>query len=177
MKSSGIKLPEVHGVSRGLDPNIQSEKQVIKPTVVTKAKEVPQIKPRLGQGRACLRCKTKMPVPQLMSRPVVKEMEKTWEQPKVISKVPIPEISTICDKIIPDYAIPHLSSGDNSSSKMVKSKTIQDVSRKIPTYPDLVYRPLPKPVKLPISEVPRSISDFDPEINMDFKTIHHFKRV
>ena len=27
----------------------------------------------------------------------------------------------------------------------------------------------PKPVELPIPEVPRSLSDFDPEINMDFK--------
>ena len=30
-KSSGIKLPEVHGVSKNLDPNIQPEKQITKP--------------------------------------------------------------------------------------------------------------------------------------------------
>ena len=30
-KSSGIKLPEVHGVSKSLDPNIQPEKQAIRP--------------------------------------------------------------------------------------------------------------------------------------------------
>ena len=30
-KSSGIKLPEVHGVSKNLDPNIQPEKQAIRP--------------------------------------------------------------------------------------------------------------------------------------------------
>ena len=30
-KSSGIKLPEVHAVSKSLDPNIQPEKQVAKP--------------------------------------------------------------------------------------------------------------------------------------------------
>ena len=28
-KSSGIKVPDVHGVGKGLDPNIQPEKQVI----------------------------------------------------------------------------------------------------------------------------------------------------
>ena len=52
MKSSGIKLPEVHGIGKGLDPNIQLEKQVMKPIAVTKVKEVYQIKPILGQGRA-----------------------------------------------------------------------------------------------------------------------------
>ena len=38
-KSSGIKLPDVHGIGKSLDPNIQPEKQVAKPIVVTKAKE------------------------------------------------------------------------------------------------------------------------------------------
>ena len=52
VKSSGIKLPEVHGVSKGLDPNVQPEEQVIKPIVVTKMKEVSLINSRLGQGRA-----------------------------------------------------------------------------------------------------------------------------
>ena len=37
-KSSGIKLPEVHGIGKGLDPNIQPEKQIIKPMPVTKVK-------------------------------------------------------------------------------------------------------------------------------------------
>ena len=30
VKSSGIKLPEVHGIDKSLDPNIQPEKQIIK---------------------------------------------------------------------------------------------------------------------------------------------------
>ena len=30
-RSSGIKLPEIHGVSKNLDPNVQPEKQNIKP--------------------------------------------------------------------------------------------------------------------------------------------------
>ena len=45
VESSGIKLPEVHCVSKGLDPNIQPEKCVIKP-IIFKVKEVSQIKPR-----------------------------------------------------------------------------------------------------------------------------------
>ena len=74
-KSSGIKLPKVHGVGKGLHPKIQPEKQVTKPIAVTKEK-VPQVKPRLGQGRAGLRHKIKMPVPSLISKPIVQVMEK-----------------------------------------------------------------------------------------------------
>ena len=42
-KSSGIKLSEVNGVWNGLDWNIHPEKQVLMPTVGTKAKEASQI--------------------------------------------------------------------------------------------------------------------------------------
>ena len=51
MKSSGIKLPEVCGVEKGLDMNILPEKQVMKLIAIIKAKEVSQIILRLGQGR------------------------------------------------------------------------------------------------------------------------------
>ena len=41
-KSSGVKLLEVHGVSKNLNPNIQPEIQTIKPL---KGNETPQDKP------------------------------------------------------------------------------------------------------------------------------------
>ena len=47
-KSSGIKLPEFHGVSKDLDPSIQPEKQITKPL---KGNEFSQEKPRTGQQR------------------------------------------------------------------------------------------------------------------------------
>ena len=37
-KSSGIKLLEIHGLSKGLDPIIQPEKQLLKPITATKNK-------------------------------------------------------------------------------------------------------------------------------------------
>ena len=46
VKSSGIGLPEVHSVGKGLDPKILPEKQVIKPIVTSEVKETSQIKPR-----------------------------------------------------------------------------------------------------------------------------------
>ena len=52
---------------------------------------------------------------------------------------------------------------------MVKRKALQDVSREIPIYTDPTYRPPPKPVKLPIPKVPRSLLDFDSENNTHFE--------
>ena len=58
-KSSGISLPEVHGVKKELDLNILLEKQVIKLLITSEVKGVTQIKPRLGQGRASIKQKIK----------------------------------------------------------------------------------------------------------------------
>ena len=46
-KSSGITLSELHGIDKEKDPNIRSEKQVIKPIISLEVKGVSQIKPRL----------------------------------------------------------------------------------------------------------------------------------
>ena len=133
-------MPEVHVIGKGLDPNIKPEKQVMKPIAVTKVKEVFQIKLRLGQGRAGLRCKIRTQIFTLISKPIAQVVEKLVEQPKL----PVSKISRRCDKIVLDYAIPHISSGDDSSSRMIKRKTIQGVIREIPIYSDPSYRPLLK---------------------------------
>ena len=70
---------------------------------------------------------------------------------------------------MPDYTIPLTRSKDDSGSRIVNRKTIQDVIREIPIYSDPIYRPPPTAVKLPIPEVPRSLLDFDQEINLDFE--------
>ena len=77
---------------------------------------------------------------------------------------------------IPDYAIPHTSSGDNLSSRMAKMKTKQDISKEIPIYPDPVYRSPSKPVKLLIPKIHRCLSDIDPEINTDFEENSPFQK-
>ena len=69
-------------------------------------------------------------------------MEKPIDQPTV----PVPKTSRKHNIVpIPDYTIPHTRSRDDSSSRMVNIKTIQDVSREKPIYPDPTYRPPPKP--------------------------------
>ena len=53
IKSSGIKLPEVHGVKKILDTNSLPEKQKTVPQV----KKSIEIKPRIGQGRVGIKQK------------------------------------------------------------------------------------------------------------------------
>ena len=57
-KASGVKLTEVHGTRRGLDPHKIPEKQ-LQPVV----KLVIEKKPRLGQGRAGIKRKVKLAPP------------------------------------------------------------------------------------------------------------------
>ena len=48
-KSTGIKLLEIHGVSKNLDPNIQPGKQITKPI---KGNEISQEKPKKRTGKS-----------------------------------------------------------------------------------------------------------------------------
>ena len=64
VKSSGIKLPEIHGANKCLDPHVQPGKQRLFPSlpIQTIDKGLPTHpipRPRIGQGRAGLRRKVK----------------------------------------------------------------------------------------------------------------------
>ena len=77
-KSSRVKLPEVHGVGKGLDPNILPEKQITQPLVSkVKVQEISQVKPELGKGRAGLRCKK----PQI-KQPFAQSVEQQLKVPE-----------------------------------------------------------------------------------------------
>ena len=63
-KSSRIKIPEIHGINKGLDPHVNPGKQRPLPSLpihnVDKGLPIHPIpKPRIGQGRAGLRRKVK----------------------------------------------------------------------------------------------------------------------
>ena len=45
---------------------------------------------------------------------------------------------------------------------------MQKISKDIPFYPDPIYRFPPKPVKIPMPDIPRN-RDINPEVNIDFK--------
>ena len=61
--SSGIKLPEVHGMSKNSDPNIKPEKQHANPIKGS------GVKPHIGQGRAGLKRKRSDPINQTINQP------------------------------------------------------------------------------------------------------------
>ena len=62
-KSSGIKLPEVHGVRKNSDPNIKPEKQYANPIKGS------AVKPCIGQGRTRLKRKISDPINQTINQP------------------------------------------------------------------------------------------------------------
>ena len=62
-KTSGIKLPEVHGVGKSLDPNLRPEKQHTFP------KQGKLGRPGIGQGRAGSKRKKPDPINQVIKQP------------------------------------------------------------------------------------------------------------
>ena len=62
-RSSGIKLPEAHGMGKNLDPNIKPEKQHAN----SKQGSVERL--HTGQGRAGLRRKRPDPINQTINQP------------------------------------------------------------------------------------------------------------
>ena len=110
-----------------------------------KREEISQMKPRLGQGRAGLRCKVKTPTPT--NKPIVHIME---SPPKVFASKS-PKVQDVVIPI-PNYTIPEIKSRGDASTR----KTLQDMSREIPIYPNPVYQLPPKPVKTLIPEIPGS---------------------
>ena len=123
--------------------------------MISKVKEIPKIKIRLGQGRAGLRCK------KLQITHPIAQSEKQL--------VKIPEISKKQNvvKTIPRFATA-MQLRDDSCSKVIDRQMIQNANRKIPFNSDPVYRPPPKPVKIPIPKITGS-TDIYPEFNKDFK--------
>ena len=69
-KASGIKLLEIHGANKSLDPHSRPGKQKLLPSLpidnIDKGQPTqPTPKPRIGQGRAGLKRKVKMNQPML----------------------------------------------------------------------------------------------------------------
>ena len=95
VKSSGIKLPEIHGANKSLDPHVQPGKQRPFPSlpIQTVDKGLPTHpipRPRIGQGRARLRRKVKMFQPissphPLPAQPMTEQISKTV--------MPLPELT------------------------------------------------------------------------------------
>ena len=146
VRSSGIKLLEIHGANKGLDPHMQPGKQKsFSIQAVNKGMPTHPIpKPRIGQGRAGLRRKVKTPQPitlphLLPAQPITEHDSRTV--------VPLPEPnnqlqSHVQSKILPRPLSQHHPIDPTHIPTQIDPK-IQH--RPTPLYPNPYARPPPKP--------------------------------
>ena len=146
LRSSGIRLPEVHGANKGLAPHIQPGKQKSFPMqTLNKGMPIHPIpKPRIGQGRAGLRRKvnTTQPIPlpcQLPTQPMTKHIQKPV--------IPLPEPRIQSQSKVQSQILPR----PLSQHQPINATHIpQQIGPKIKHRPTLSYhdpytRPPPKP--------------------------------
>ena len=147
-KSSGIKLLEVHGMGKNLDPNLKPEKQHTIPKHGSKER------PHIGKGRAGSRRKRHDPINQSITQPS-----------NLSQKIPgRTEIETRKTNHMHVKDLMH--SINNMNGKMTNNNPL------IPDgvfHPGPVYRPLPKPIKQDVSYPQSSQGSTDIEnINPNF---------
>ena len=158
-KSGGIKVPEVHGANKGLNPHVKPGKQRPLPTLpmhslppmllvqhVDKGLPTHPIpKPRIGQGRARLKRKSKTNQPislpkQVPAQPITSHVPK--------AALPLPEpIVQLQVNMQPQYHIP-IPLPQNQP--VDPACIVQPIGPKIqhrpsPPYHDLYSRPPPRP--------------------------------
>ena len=120
MKASGAQLPEVHGSRKGLDPHKKPENQ---PQPILSS-EIDR-KPRLGQGRAGVRRKSKaLPSSYTRpgtseSRPIVVKDEVDPIPPKPMSEIPRSEM-------LPPYCIPQSRPPSKPPDYLLKRQEVDD---------------------------------------------------
>ena len=146
VRSSSIRLLEIHGANKGLDPHVQPGKQKTFPiqTVNKGMPTHPIPKPRIGQGRAGLRRKvnTLQPIPlphQLPTQLIIKHVQK--------AVVPLPEPTNQLQSHVQSQILPRPLSQHHPIDP---THTPQQIDPKIqhrptPSYHDPYTRPPPKP--------------------------------
>ena len=145
-RSSGIRLPEIHGANKGLDPHMQQGKQKSFP-IQTTNKGMPTHpipKPRVGQGRAGPRRKVKAPQPvisphPLPAQPIIEHDSRTV--------MPLPEPTSQSQSHVQPQILPRLLPQHHPIDPMHIPQQIgpKMQHRPTPSYPDPYARPPPKP--------------------------------
>ena len=146
VRSSGVRLPEIHGANKGLNPHVQPGKQKSIP-IQTDNKGMPMHpipKPRIGQGRAGIKRKVNtpqlIPLPhQLPTQPITKHIQKAVE--------PLPEPTNQSQSHVQSQTLPRPSSQHHPIDP---THIPQQIGPKIqhrptPAYHDPYIRPPPKP--------------------------------
>ena len=149
-KSSGIKIPEIHGANEGLDPHVHPGKQRPLPSLpihsIDKGLPTHLIpKPRIGQGRVGLRRKVK-------THPPISLPQQTPAQPMVsqVPKValPLPESNTQpqVDMLPQHVSIPLLLHQPIDPTHIVQPIGPKIQHRPSPHYHDPYSRPPSRPM-------------------------------
>ena len=154
--SSGIKLPEVHGMRKNLDPNILPEKQHANPIKGSIQK------PQIGQGRTGLRRKRPAPINQTIIPP--SELSQ-----KIPGETKIETRKTNCvNSTDPMHSVNNMDEGRTHTRPLISD---------VPFHPAPTYRHPPKPIRsnMPRSQESSQSSDssgninIDSDINLDFE--------
>ena len=146
VRSSGIRLPEIHGAHKGLDPHVQPGKQKLFPiqTVNNGTPTHPIPKPRIGQDRAGLRRKVKAPPPIASPHPLA--VQPITEQDSRTA-LPLPEPTNQSQSHVQSQLWPRQTSQHHPIDP---TQIPQQIGPKIqyrptPSYQDPFSRPPPKP--------------------------------
>ena len=145
MKSSGVKLPKVHGVEKGLDPHIKPVGQrLVSPMMDIRH---PISKPRIGQGKVGIKRKVKIVLPQQTPTPEVTQS--------------LPETVTQLQETVQTG---HKSTAQTDIRQLIGPRI---ETRQMPFYHELILR---LPSRLPdLKEIRRDLLDLDMDRNIDFE--------
>ena len=149
-KSSGIKLPEVHGIRKKLNPNLRPEKQHTLP------KQGNLERPCTGQGRARSKKKKPDPIDQAINQPSNLSQEIPGR-----TQIETGKTNSVHTKD-PTHSI------NNANNRIVNSNPFMSVA---PFHPAPLLKAPIKPIRQNIAcnQNSQNIQDISPIINFDFK--------
>ena len=131
----------MHGAKKTLDTRVLPERQ--KPQI--QAEQVVKIRPKLGRGRAGIRCKKPQPVADIIAT--------TSKSHK------IPTVQNVTKDNI-DFSVPKQLI--TNETETITRRKIQGKNREQPFYPDPIYRPPPRSPGNLRPNLPESKSDTRP---------------
>ena len=146
-KATGITLPEVHGTKKTLDTTVLPEKQ--KPQI--HEKQVDKNKPRLGRGRACIKCKKPHPV-----------VDTTVSASKSHK---IPMVQNVTKD---SMAFPVPKQLITNETETITAKHILSINTEQTFHPDSIYRPFPRLLENLQPSSLENKPDTKPKIDIEF---------
>ena len=185
-KSSGTKIPEIHSVNKGIDPHIRPGRQKLQSTSIPPTCDInptnalqpidkgppthPILKPRIGQGRARLKRKSRTNQPMPLSKQIPLQPI-TKPAPKEMMALPEPiiqsqeHVQSQHQAPIPLLQHPHINPTCN-----VQPIGLNIQHRPSPPYHDLYARPPPRPPDVTNSvDSQKDLLETDPDRNTDIE--------